>query len=600
MKSLRTKFFLYFTGLCCIAAFGVGLIIFLQYRSYIKRSYTEVIENTARSVERLFPDITNVERLVAEGKTQSEWYFTMIRNINELNESYGFAYIYYLHLDRNGLVFLFDTDDLPYYTNGDDPDTYLFEIYEDAPDEAMEAWTTRAFTITQKPYTDEWGTFVSGFYPVLNSTGQIVGLLGLDFNVAYVQALERRAVYAFGISLIVVLAIAGLISLQVASSITRPINEVATAANTLANMRFEIKTSKLRNDEIGIMQKALYAIRDTLRQTMGEINDEKLGKQLNISRNLNRIIDRSNDGLSTISEGMSTLAEKSKEENASVQETSLSIKNIITNIDTLSRTLETQSESIITSSRLIEQMVSGVHDIQATVQSANVITDNLGTASKNGRRTLEQLTEDLNRITEQSAKLEEANKTITNIAAQTNILAMNAAIEAAHAGEAGKGFAVVSSEIRKLAESSNRESESISREIRNMTDEIGEIRKVTGLTVDNMNNLFGKLSELGVSFVNIKNTTEMQVEKSALTLDTIKNILSMTNEVKTESGKIQRDSDLINKLSIELQAASHEVGSSVESAQRASTEIAESFSMAKKIVDGVVITKPNPNERGAP
>ena len=598
MKSLRTRFFLYFTGLCFIAAFGVGLIIFLQYRSYIRKSYTEVIENTARSVERLFPQIKNMDRLIAEGKSHSDWYFDLVREVNTINETYGFAYIYYLQLEGEKFIFIFDTDDLSYYDDGVNPDDYLFKAYDDSPDEAMEAWKTRAFAMTKKPYTDEWGTFVSGFYPVLNNAGQVTGLLGLDFNVVYVDGLERRALFAFGISMILVLVIAGMISLQVAFSITKPINEVATAANTLSNMRFEIKTSKLRNDEIGIMQKALYAIRDTLRQTMGEINDEKLGKQLNISRNLNQIIDRSNEGLDTISEGMSTLEERSKEENASVQETSLSIKNIITNIDVLSRTLETQSESIITSSRLIEQMVSGIHDIQATVQSASVITDNLGATSKNGKRTLELLTEDLNRITGQSAKLEEANKTIINIAAQTNILAMNAAIEAAHAGEAGKGFAVVSSEIRKLAVSSNRESESISKEIKNMADEINGIGKVTGLTVENMNNIFAKLSELGDSFMNIKNTTEMQVEKSGIMLETTKNIQKMVNEVKNESGKIQRDSASINKIVMDLQAASDEVGRSVSLAQQASTLIADSFSMAKKVVEGRIITRPDQNEGG--
>jgi len=87
------------------------------------------------------------------------------------------------------------------------------------------------------------------------------------------------------IAILITLGIARIISLKVSSFITKPINEVAVAANTLAQRRFEIKTSKLRNDEIGIMQAALYAIRDTLKQTMGEINDEKLGKQLNISRN---------------------------------------------------------------------------------------------------------------------------------------------------------------------------------------------------------------------------------------------------------------------------------------------------------------------------
>ena len=598
MKTLRTKFFLYFSGLCFITAFVVGLIIFIQYNSYIEKSYAEVMEKTAHTVERLFPQLADIDSLETEGRAWSESYFDLVRRINEINESFGFEYIYYLKLNNGRFFFIFDTDDVAYY-DGDEEELAdnLFEDYDDAPDEVMEALTNRAFTMTRKPYTDDWGTFMSGYYPVLAESGQVAGVLGLDFDVTYVQGLEHRAIFVFGLSLLIALVVTGLISMRIASSIVKPINEVAVAANTLSMMRFEIQTSKLRDDEIGIMQKALYAIRDTLRQTMGEINDEKLGKQLNISRNLNRIIDHSNEELHTITEGMSTLEEKSREEHTSVRETAQSVTNIISNIETLNRTLESQSESIVSSYQLVEQIVKGIYDIQTTVQTANIITEDMGVTSKDGRKTLEQLTVDLSRITERSVKLEEANKIITNIAAQTNVLAMNAAIEAAHAGEAGKGFAVVALEIRKLAILSDQESKSISTEIRKMTAAIREILKISGFTVENMNHIFAKLSEMDNTFVTIKNTTEVQVEKSEMMLKALKHIRHMADKLKNESEHMQHDSAAINKIVTGLQAASNEVGSSVSTAKQASGLIAQSFSMAKKIVEGKIITRPDRNKR---
>jgi methyl-accepting chemotaxis protein len=326
---------------------------------------------------------------------------------------------------------------------------------------------------------------------------------------------------------------------------------------------------------------------------MGEINDEQLGKQLNISRNLNRIINQSNEELQTIIDGVEVLGNKSTNENESVQNTTKSVEDIIVNIGALNKAVELQAESINSSSKLIEQMVTSIYGIQAAVQEASHITETLGESSKSGRKTLEQLTEDITHLAERSIALENANKTISGIAAQTNILAMNAAIEAAHAGDAGKGFAVVSSEIRKLAIMSNKESESISAEIKKMAKAIGEIRQVSGVTVGSMNNIFLKLSEMNSSFTGIKGTIETQAVSGQHVMEALKKIRSLADEVSMDSDKIHRDSTTIDDTVKVLRSVSEEVNQSVVTTRNISKQIASSFSMAKKIVDGKIITRPD-------
>ncbi|MCL2265019.1 MAG: methyl-accepting chemotaxis protein [Treponema sp.] len=595
MKSLRASFSLLFSGLCLATALGIGLILFFQYDSYIKKSYTAVIENTAQSIGLLFMELKDSHGIITRARNNPLVYFDFVKKIDRIRELYGFAYIYYLHIDNGIPSFIFDTDNISSYYNTS-VDDYLLKLYEEPPDEIMEAYESGKFTITQKPYTDEYGSFISGFLPIVSYSGSMAGVLGLDLELSYVKSIENRAIIGFLISLAVILVIAFIVSLNVAASITKPIIEVSVAANTLAQMRFDIKTSKLRKDEIGTMQTALYAIRDTLRQTMGEINDEQLGKQLNISRNLNKIINQSNEELRTIIEGMDVLVNKSEEENDSVQKTSKSVDGIIINIDALNKAVESQSESVASSSKLIEQMVEGIREVKNTVTDVNQITITLGSSSKGSKKTLEQLTKDITNLTERSEALEKANKTISGIAAQTNILAMNAAIEAAHAGEAGKGFAVVASEIRKLAEMSDKESNSISTEIKSMTEAISEITSVSGKTVESMNNIFIKLSEMSASFANIKNNVDMQALNSGQIMEALNKIRKMAEEVNNDSLKIKSDSSAIADTVINLDSASKEVNSSVNAAKSASKQIATSFSMAKKIVDGTIIIRPDKNQ----
>ena len=93
------------------------------------------------------------------------------------------------------------------------------------------------------------------------------------------------------------------------------------------------------------------------------------------------------------------------------------------------------------------------------------------------------------RIEELSQTLQDANTIISSIADQTNLLAMNAAIEAAHAGEAGKGFSVVADEIRKLSEDSAQQSNTIGNQLKDISDAVKEIVVVSGVSRDMLNSL---------------------------------------------------------------------------------------------------------------
>jgi methyl-accepting chemotaxis protein len=277
----------------------------------------------------------------------------------------------------------------------------------------------------------------------------------------------------------------------------------------------------------------------------------------------------------------------------SVERTAESVEEIIRRIGSLEEAVKIQGDNISRSADSIERMVKDIGAVRDVVSKASGITEELSKSSDAGRKTLNSLTEELTHIAEQSAFLEEANAALVNIAAQTNILAMNAAIEAAHAGEAGKGFAVVSGEVRKLAEESNRESNSISQEIKNMRDGIDRIRQVSSRTVETMGNMFTDVKDMQASFNTVNSAVEAQASNSRQVLDSLDALRTTTEQVRSGSEKIQQESGVIHGTVDSLIGISKNLQESIVGVQKASEEITASLEIARKIAEAHYLTPPD-------
>jgi len=155
----------------------------------------------------------------------------------------------------------------------------------------------------------------------------------------------------------------------------------------------------------------------------------------------------------------------------------------------------------------------------------------------------------------------EINSVMENIASQTNLLSMNAAIEAAHAGEAGKGFAVVADEIRKLAESSSEQSKTIGTVLKKIKDSIDKIT----LSTNNVLNKFEAI-DTGVKTVSeqeevIRNAMEEQGEGSKQVLDGVSHLNDITRQVKSGSNEMLSGAKEVIQESTNLERVTQEITS---------------------------------------
>ncbi len=409
-----------------------------------------------------------------------------------------------------------------------------------------------------------------------------------------------------------------LLGYVIAIAITKPILQIVDKMRLVADGDFSVKCSINSKDEMGDLVKAINSTIQRLAELIKNVKESAetvLNSSDKVEDKVKSIASSSEEAAASVEETSSTIEEFSQttehiKENmdnqaAAVSQTTSSANEIASVVRNIANSISEVKNSVNQTSAAIEEMMKNIHSITNNVNVVDEKAKESGDAALQGREAvkksnegivsvknnMETLVDVIGDLGKRADTIGTIIETIDEISEQTNLLALNAAIEAARAGEHGKGFAVVADEVRKLAERSSKATKEIAQIIKGIQEETVRAVKST--------NEGAKLAEDGVKLsgevaVALDNIASKVEEMSML----IKQVTIAMNEQNEASSQIVRQMEKVNGLTNEVATASEQQSKGIEEivkamenvrnlAEQVKTAMAEQTSGSRQITAAI-------------
>jgi len=376
-----------------------------------------------------------------------------------------------------------------------------------------------------------------------------------DRNIA--MRTRNTVIIAILASSAVIILIAMLIVSFIAKTISSPIKKIHLFLEKVKDGDLSEKVTVISHDEIGNLADYFNLTIEKIRNLIGTMK-HKIDALTNTEHELSSNMEKTSESIDQISVDFEGMKSKMSKQEESATEADKAVKKIKDNIDNLNKLIEEQSESINTSSSAVEEMTANIHSVSNTLIENGKNVNELTEASENGKTGVQAVAEKIKEIAKDSEGLLEINSVMNRIASQTNLLSMNAAIEAAHAGEAGRGFAVVADEIRKLAESSGQQSKTTVAMLKKIKASIDSITVSSEDVLSRFEVIDTKVKTVSTHEENIRNAMEEQETGGKQILESMSRLKEISVTVKKGANEMLESGEQLNRQTSEFIGISKE------------------------------------------
>ena len=341
----------------------------------------------------------------------------------------------------------------------------------------------------------------------------------------------------------------------------------------------------INRSELGLIIENLNSFKKTTSETLTDISSAT-NLSVRYSKDMLANMDSTKDNVTNIVSAINTVENEMTNQSAGVEESNATVNQMMNSIRELDSAISEQAAGVTQSSAAVEEMVANINSVTSILEKNTEVVNELGEVSENGRQTVEKAVTTSDDVLKQSEGIMQASKIIQNIASQTNLLAMNAAIESAHAGEVGKGFSVVADEIRKLAEQSTSQGKAIDTSLKTLSASISGITADIKQVQDVFTKIYALTQKVKTQEGIIANAMEEQSSGNQQVLEAMHSINDTTVTVKNNSAEMLSGGEQI--------VAEMKVLSEVTSQINQSVQNITEFS--QKITDAVSVTAATSNQ----